>query len=396
MVFWIFAALLLFLVTLIVLLPILRGTTREVGGAISDVAVYKDQLKELDADIARGVLSESEAEASRLEISRRLLAADARDKDELGAAPQAGNTTAIVAISATLIAGSALVYGMIGAPGIPDQPLAERLVRLTQEEAEIRYAESGAEGPRALSEQEADLLDRLREALKERPDDLTGHKLLVQTLNSIGDYSGAWQGQAEVLRILGDDASDEDFTDKAELMIFAAGGMVSPSADQVLSQALQLSPTNQRARFYSGISLAQNGRPELAMQLWSGLMTEGAPNAPWKAPVRAQMQQLSQNTGIPIPEGTLSGPTAEDMEAASDMSENDRMEMIRGMVEGLSDRLATDGGSSAEWARLIRALAVLGDTERAQAIYREAQEVFASDPASLAQIEETARASGLE
>jgi len=66
--------------------------------------------------------------------------------------------------------------------------------------------------------------------------------------------------------------------------------------------------------------------------------------------------------------------------------------MIRGMVNGLSERLATEGGTPQEWARLIRALGVLGETARASAIWNESKEAFASDPAALSVLREAAQA----
>ena len=69
--------------------------------------------------------------------------------------------------------------------------------------------------------------------------------------------------------------------------------------------------------------------------------------------------------------------------------------MIRGMVEGLSARLANDGGTSAEWAQLIGALGVLGDTDRARAIYGEAQVVFGARPEDLAIVRAAAERAGV-
>ena len=78
------------------------------------------------------------------------------------------------------------------------------------------------------------------------------------------------------------------------------------------------------------------------------------------------------------------------------MSDEDRQAMIRGMVDRLSDRLADQGGSAGEWARLITALGVLGDKERAQAIYNEAKSVFASDAAALDDLNAAANQTGLQ
>ena len=77
------------------------------------------------------------------------------------------------------------------------------------------------------------------------------------------------------------------------------------------------------------------------------------------------------------------------------MSQDDRQEMIRGMVDRLAERLGTEGGSPAEWARLIGALGVLGDTQRAAAIWAEAQTVFADVQGVLDQLRAAAIQAGV-
>jgi cytochrome c-type biogenesis protein CcmH len=91
----------------------------------------------------------------------------------------------------------------------------------------------------------------------------------------------------------------------------------------------------------------------------------------------------------------LSGPTAEDMQAAAEMTAEDRAAMIRNMVAQLSDRLATEGGTPEEWGRLIAAYGVLGDTDQARTIWAEAQQVFAGNDAALAAVDAGARRAGL-
>ena len=391
MLFWLFAGLMTIVTALVVALPILRQHKGSQQDATSDLAVYRDQLKELDAEVARGILSASEAETSRTEISRRLLAADARQKSQAPPVSHAKSHGVKLGLFATLIVGAPLLYNAIGSPDVPDQPLSERTLKLTQAEAELQIAESGTQIARDLEAREQELLTRLQTALLERPDDLRGHRLLVQTLSSIGDFAGASAAQSDVIRILGENASADDYVEAAELMIFAAGGYVSPEANQSLAQALQLHPTDQRARYYSGVSMAQDGKPELAMRLWATLLSEGPADAPWKEPVRAQMLALSSSTGLPMPGQELRGPTQEEIKNASEMSDLERQDMIRGMVEGLSNRLANEGGTPEEWARLIRALGVLGDTDQAQAIYKEAQTTFAENRDGLATIADAAR-----
>jgi cytochrome c-type biogenesis protein CcmH len=64
------------------------------------------------------------------------------------------------------------------------------------------------------------------------------------------------------------------------------------------------------------------------------------------------------------------------------------------MVEQLAGRLASEGGTAAEWAQLITALGVLGDLDRAKAIYEEAATAFAGREADLALLREAAAAAG--
>jgi cytochrome c-type biogenesis protein CcmH len=147
--------------------------------------------------------------------------------------------------------------------------------------------------------------------------------------------------------------------------------------------------------------MAQTGRPDIAFRVWNALLREGPPDARWIVPVRAQIEEMAMRAGVEftLPEEdsgpAAPGPTAADVEAAGEMNAEDRQQMIRGMVEGLSDRLATQGGTPPEWARLIGALGVLGDTDQAEAVLRNARQVFADDAEALSVIDDAARQAGL-
>jgi cytochrome c-type biogenesis protein CcmH len=95
-----------------------------------------------------------------------------------------------------------------------------------------------------------------------------------------------------------------------------------------------------------------------------------------------------------LPAPRLKGPSAADIEAASDMSAEDREDFIRSMVAQLSDRLATEGGSAAEWARLISSYGILGEVENAKIIWTEAQAVFGSDQGAMEQLRAAAKSAG--
>jgi len=121
-------------------------------------------------------------------------------------------------------------------------------------------------------------------------------------------------------------------------------------------------------------------------------------DAPWAGVVQ---QALAQIGGTPpavaaAPPAGAPGPNANDIAAASQMSEQDRNTMIRGMVERLADRLKQDADDVEGWQRLLRAYVVLNERDKAQAAAGEARRAFASDPGKLRQIEDTIKSLGLQ
>lgn len=408
MLFWIAAGLLVLACLLVVLRPMLAGSGAAGRRASYDAQIYRDQLKEVDAERARGLLGADEAEATRIEISRRLLqAADAEAAEAASARAPRRITLASGVGALVLVTAAALgLYDLMGTPELPDQPFAERERRMAeahanrpgQAVAEAAYAERQSGGPEmARDANGSELVARLKTVLEERPGDLQGHRLLARSLASLGQFAEARAAQEEVLAILGEEANAEDRFELAELMILAAGGYVSPEAEALLSEGLRSAPDHPLGRYYSGLTLLQAGRPDLAYPLWTRLLEESPPDAPWVEPIRAQIDAVARMAGLPPPATTAPtpGPSQADIAAAQDMSPEERQAMIESMVEGLSARLADEGGPPADWARLIRALGVMGETDRAQAILTEAQARFAADPAGLAEIEAGARAGGL-
>lgn len=394
LIFWVIAGALSCAVAGLLILAARRGRGAGRSASASDISVYRDQLAEVERDLARGIVTETEADAVKIEVSRRLLAADAaRDHD---AATARGGAFWAALIVVLCIAGGGVVYLWVGAPGYGDLPIAERIARADALRAERpSQAEIEARVPRqappAFDERLPELVAQLRAALAERPDDLRGYVLLARNEAAMGNFTAAYQAQARVAELSG---RASDYADLADLMILAAGGYVSPEAEAALGQALNRDPGNGTARYYAGLLAAQIGRPDQAFALWRVLLEESEPNDPWVAPIRDQLPEVASLSGeryqLP-PLADLPGPTADDVAAAMDMAPEDRAAMIEGMVEGLAQRLATDGGPAADWARLIGALSVLGRQEEAAAIAAEARTVFADSEAAL-EIIDAARA----
>ena len=377
---------------------ILQPQTIDISAASKDLALYKDQLREVDSDLARGVLSETESESARLEISRRILAADKRAQMETLAnpAPSIINKLLAAFVILTVLTGSLGIYANLGEPNLPDRPLVARLAaaqearaqRLSQEDAEVQVPDEKINIP----EDYLKLVKKLREAIKKRPNDEQGLRLLALHEFRIGKYRAARKAHTRIMKVVGDKVTAKDYIDFAEVMIFATNGYVSPEAEITLSQALKLKPNDGRTRYYSGLAMAQNGRADVAYRLWEGLLKEGPQDAAWIPLIKSQIDDVARLAGINMSNQPLPGPTTDQINAASEMTKEDRKKMIQGMVAGLGERLATNGGTMNEWARLIRALGVLGETARASEIWNEAKDVFSDNPKALNLLLEAAQA----
>lgn len=369
----------------------------------SDTRVFKDQLSEIDRDLEKGVIAPEEAEGARVEVSRRLLAAAKRAKARAsdGAGPQGvSGMVAGLALIGTPAFAAALYFG-IGAPGLLDQPLAERITaqnalpqndlpaghptpdRPSQAEAEARVADNIPPAPDLGDDEEyRALVAQLEETVAERPDDSQGHQLLANGLMRLGRWSEAVQRYQIVIDILGPNTSAEIHANQAEAMVLAAGGYVSPEAEAAIRRALSMDPTLDIARYYAGLALRQAGRLDEAITVWEGLRADSAPNAPYMEFLNMLLAETIQVRNQMAGGAAVPGPTQEDMQAAGDMAPEDRRDMIEGMVARLDARLASEGGSPEEWAQLISSFMVLDRRDDAEERLKQALASFPTGPAA--------------
>ncbi|MGL4281197.1 MAG: c-type cytochrome biogenesis protein CcmI [Albidovulum sp.] len=404
MTFWITATLLASAIAALLLRTLARRGTVTRTAAEADIGVYRDQLAEIARDTERGVIGAAEAERSRTEIARRILEADRAMAATAGKAGAVGPVLVPSIIVVVALAAAVLIYERIGAPGYPDMPIAAQIARAeafranrpSQAEA---AASAGLPAAPPPAPDFATLMERLRTAVAERPDDLTGQELLARNESALGNFSAASAAQVRVIELKATAATAEDYARLADLYVLATGGYVSPEAELAAGEALSRDPSNGTARFYIGLMWAQTGRPDHAFQFWRALLEEGPEDAPWIAPIREQIPMLAAAAGVdytpPAPTAAMKGPSAEDVAAASEMSAGDRAEMIKGMVAQLSDRLYSDGGSVEEWARLITSLGVLGDTDKAKEAWGKAQAAFAGQDAALEALQQAAVQAGI-
>ena len=387
---------------LVLLMPFLRARSG-MSRAAYDAQAYRAQLHELDQDLARGILTETEAKAAKIEISRRLLSAtDAVEAEgAVPAAPGFLRTGIGIATAIGAPALATLVYLAIGEAGRPDMPLASRsdigiqmAQRPSQAQAETLLAENdlapvAAEPDTADAQQFVARISELEAYLVENPDDTKGRRLLAGATASMGRYADSWRHYA----ILLDAAAPPDtalYGNLIETMVLAANGYVSPEAEAATDAANALDGTDPRFVHYKALALAQRGETDAAYARWIALLQNAEPNTPWAPMVHRPATQAAQELGLEPPPrpAPVSGPSREDVEAAGDMSEDDRRAMIEGMVAGLAARLAEDPDDLDGWLRLIRAYGVMGREDDRITAIAMARKTFADDPAALSRLDE--------
>ena len=385
---WAVFAVLTALAALAVLVPLARGR-RPAAEAEGGVAVYADQLAEVDRDLARGVIGEVEAAAARTEIGRRLLRASHAGAPAAPPRGWRGRLVAAVAIVAVPVATVAL-YVALGAPTTPDEPLAAR-----------RAAPADGQSVEAL-------VARVEAHLADNPDDGQGWAVLGPVYLRVGRAGDAAAAYRNAIRLAGPTASLEAGLGEALTMV--AGGVVTAEARAAFAEAARLDPAALRPRFYLALALTQEGRRDAAIAAWRALLAEAQGGEPWVAAVKRELAGLGAPAVAPAApgdapaagQGAAPGPSAADMEGgaaprAADMEAMaalpaaERAKIIENMVAGLAERLSRDGGSLDEWVRLARAYGVLGKRDDARAALVRAKAAF-PEPAAQQRIDETAAA----
>jgi cytochrome c-type biogenesis protein CcmH len=341
MTFWIVAALLTAAACLAVMWPFLRRQKAAAAG--HDLEVYRDQLDEVDRDLERGAISPAEAGEAKAEIGRRILRAAEADGIT---GVRTGTTAARLTASAAVLAVPALAlafYVALGSPWMPDQSLEARL----------------AANPAQNSIDE--LMARAERHLVENPQDGRGWDVLAPIYLRVGRNEDAVIAFRNTIRLNG--ATAEREAGLGDALYRAAGNVVTSEAQAAFKRALQADGANPRARFFLALGLAQQNEMEEAADAWRAMLGDLPADSPWRGAAAEALARAEQS----MPSEAVPGPTADDMQAATGMSEEDRNAMIEGMVEQLDQRLRDNPDDPAGWQRLIRSYVVLGRTDEARA-----------------------------
>jgi cytochrome c-type biogenesis protein CcmH len=363
MALWLLFALMTAMAIFAVLWPLARRSGKLRSG--SDLAVYRDQLEEIQRDRAAGQIGDVEAEAAKVEVSRRLIGAADAPAGGLPTAAVASWHRRLVAVIAlvALPLGAGGLYLKIGSPDLPGQPLAAR---------------AGDAQNQSIDQ----LVGQVEAHLEANPEDTRGWEVIAPVYLRLGRFDDAVKARRNLLRLGGE--TPERQSDLGEALVGTANGIVTAEARAAFERAVALDAQDVKGRYFLGLAAEQDGRRDDAVSIWRAMVTSAPEGAPWVGFVRSELARL---------EG---GPGPEDLAAASNLGPEQRMTMIRGMVEKLADRLHHDGSDLEGWLRLVRSYMVLGDRDKARAAADDARHALVSEPEKLRQIDELVKGLGLQ
>ncbi|QDF36946.1 c-type cytochrome biogenesis protein CcmI [Bradyrhizobium symbiodeficiens] len=373
MTLWFVFALMTVAAIFAVLWPLGRNGRAQDQG--SEVAVYKDQLAEVERDLAAGMIPAPDAEAARVEISRRLLAAAASEPAIDPAMAPKSNLKWRRAAAVVALAGLPLVaigvYMPLGSPRLQDFPLAER----------ERERGSGSGVAQSLE----NLVVQVQQHLEKNPTDGRGWNVLAPVLERLGRFDDAVRAYRNSLTYNGESA--ERRSDLGEAISAAAGGVVTVEAKTEFERARALNADDPKANYFLGLAAEQDGRKDDAATIWRALLAKAPSDAPWRA--------LVQSSLVRVGGGTMPALSDETIAASKDMAEGDRNAMVRGMVDRLATRLKQNGDDVDGWLRLVRAYLVMGERDKAVGASADARQAVASDAERLRQLNDGLRTLGL-
>ena len=377
MLFWTIAAGMTVGALLLLLLPLLRNRNGAADDrAVYDLEVYRDQLDELERDVSRNLITPAQADAARAEIGRRMLSAAGKtgiapEKPAPAGVETAGSRNLTRVLVALMIigvpVGSLALYGSVGRPDAPAQPLASRNLD----------AERGGPPADVLA-----AVEKLRNALENDPSDPQGWTILGQAYARMGRLEDGVKALRKAAELAPDNV--EILGAYGEVLVSANGGTVPALAVETFDRILTIQPREPRARFFAGLARQQAGDRQGALERWRSLMAESPADAPWVPVVRSHLTQLAQDLKLdpaqvipaPLPATTAQqaqqGQTG-DNQAPAEQAGTDQM--VRGMVNQLIAKLEANPGDVRGWLMLARSHGVLGEPEKAVAAATKALEL---------------------
>ena len=363
---WVLIGLAALVAVAVLLWPLLRAPVVAQDRAAYNVAVFQDQLKEVDRDLERGVLTTAEADAARIEIQRRIIAAGKVAQGEIRTDSPLRRKLTAGGIAVVVPALAMAAYLSVGQPLVPASEPGTGTAGHDDNEAQI-----------------ARMVTELAAKVAANPNDAQGLTLLARTYRQLGRFDEAVATYKKLTALQPD---GDTFAGLGEAMTAAAGGAVTPEAHGAFVKSLGFDRNEPRAQFYLGLEFALKGDAKTAIAIWRNLAASSPPEAPWVPVVREEMTKVAQAAGIPPMSVTPQHPldilptdgtvvaAAPPPAAAADPGgfTDEQRQMIEGMVGGLAARLEQNPADFEGWMMLGKSYTVLRKPEDAAKAYEKA------------------------
>ncbi|HEY7687732.1 MAG TPA: c-type cytochrome biogenesis protein CcmI [Dongiaceae bacterium] len=377
---WLFVAIITVIVVGLLLLPLFRQGTPAQLRRRQELAIYGDQLAELQREADAGLIGAETAAAAKLEIERKILARGKEPDSSAAAEPSAAGArmAAVIVVASLAPLAAFAIYLATGAPSEPAHPYA---------------AEADHSGQDAMTAAEMTVLvEKLAAHLQQSPNNVEGWKLLARSYGALERPGDAANAYARALDLAPGDMVVA--TELADALTQTADGIVPPKAVELFTQASKADPAAPKPRYYLAMAKAQSGQAREALAMLRSLEIDSPADAPWLPSVRARIDEIAKNSGIDAssieaksaaPIAGPGGPSAADIEAAQSMTPEEQGAMIRGMVDRLAKRLESEPNDLEGWKRLGQSYFVLNEPARARDAYGRAVALAPADIGLLAE-----------
>jgi cytochrome c-type biogenesis protein CcmH len=280
-VFIVAAALLVAGALLFILPPLLRrkGTGTVARNSVN-AAVYRDQLRELDADLAAGTFTTEGYEQARRELETRVL--QDVTTEEMPEAPRArARATAIAAGVAVPVFATAL-YLLVGMP----QALSpETLV--------------AGDNAHAIDEQQLmAMVEKLAARMKENPDNPDGWVMLARSYSVIGRFEDAANAYKEAVARIPDNA--QLLADYADALAMAQGRSLQGDPEKLVARALKIDPDNVKARALAGTIAFDRKNYADAVMHWEHILKTAPPDSKIRSAIQSSIAEAQSLGGMPV------------------------------------------------------------------------------------------------
>ena len=213
-----------------------------------------------------------------------------------------------------------------------------------------------------------------------------------------GKFVDAANAFATAMKILGE--SPRRLQGFAEARIRAENGVVPDDARKALQTMLAANPKDVETRIWLALAKEQDGKSAEAAADYRALLAEAPADAEWRGVIQQRLMRLENPTAAATDPGAatppaIGGPTAAEVAAAQKMTPEERVAMIDKMVNGLAEKLKTNGRDKDGWQKLIRAYQMLGRKDEAVKAVASAKAGLAGDDGAVREIEDFAKALGV-